>query len=67
MQRRTLSKDSLGTDEDFAGNNAAVACPHCRKVYLCSGMQHRYGRRCPSCGKSLLYCDIHGEEAWIEW
>ncbi len=67
MQRRTLNKNSLGTDEDFHGNNVAATCPHCSKVFLSSGYKDTKGRACPSCGKSLLYCAKNGSEAWIEW
>ena len=40
-------------DEDWEGNNIAVTCPICVKVYIVSEQLHHNGRRtCPSCGKS---------------
>ncbi len=47
---RTLDKNNLGPDEDWYGNNAAVRCFHCGKVFLSSQILHRKGRACPQCG-----------------
>ena len=47
---RFLSKESLGTQEDLYGNNAAVTCYACGKVFLTSQVLHRKGRACPQCG-----------------
>ena len=47
---RFLSKDNLGPLEDWYGNNAAVACYACGKVFLTSQVLNRKGRACPQCG-----------------
>ena len=47
---RFLSKDSLSPQEDLYGNNAAVTCYACGKVFLTSQVLHRKGRACPQCG-----------------
>lgn len=54
MPRREISPQQLRDDEDWAGNNVAVTCPACSKVYLVSGFMHRSGRACPKCGKSKV-------------
>jgi len=48
---RTLDKSNLGHGEDWYGNNAAVTCFSCGKVFLTSQVLHRKGRACPNCGK----------------
>ena len=47
---RFLDKASLGHGEDWFGNNAAVTCFACGKVFLTSQILHRKGRACPQCG-----------------
>lgn len=44
--------DHTRIDEDWAGNNIAVTCPVCGKVFIVSGMIHRGHRDCPKCGQS---------------
>ena len=51
---RTLDKNNLGPDEDWYGNNAAVRCHACGKVFLTSQVLHRKGRACPACGRSKV-------------
>jgi transcription elongation factor Elf1 len=43
--------------EDFHGNNAAVTCPVCGKVFVVSALLDDQGRRCPNarCGKSTAF------------
>jgi len=48
---RLLDKNNLGQDEDWYGNNAAIRCFACGKVFLTSQVLNRKGRACPSCGK----------------
>jgi hypothetical protein len=70
MPQRHLDPMALGPDEDWAGNNAAFRCPVCTKVFLVSGLLHRNGRRCPSCGDSTAFCSGgkgSGGTASIEW
>jgi hypothetical protein len=38
--------------EDVNGNNAAVTCPSCSKVYIVSRFINRKGLKCPKCGGS---------------
>jgi rRNA maturation endonuclease Nob1 len=49
---RYLDKAALGQFEDWYGNNAAVQCTACGKVFIVSAVLHRKGRSCPVCGKS---------------
>jgi len=53
MQRQ-LDPNDLRQDEDWEGNNIAVTCPVCKKIYLISGAPqiHDGTRKCPNCGKS---------------
>ena len=66
-RERILDKENLSQNEDWAGNNAAFLCPHCSKVFVVSGHQHRQGRRCPRCEGSKGYVSIKGDEARFEW
>lgn len=47
---RYLDKSALGLHEDWYGNNAAICCTSCGKVFLVSAVLHRKGRSCPACG-----------------
>jgi predicted nucleic acid-binding Zn-ribbon protein len=47
---RFLNKENLAVGEDWYGNNAAVTCFKCGKVFLTSQILHRKGRACPQCG-----------------
>jgi ribosomal protein S27E len=70
MNVRELHGESLAQDEDWEGNNAAVTCPVCGKVYLVSGVIHKGERRCPSCGKSTAYITGGRKQsgsARVEW
>ena len=53
---RFLDKNNLGHDEDWYGNNVAVRCFACGKVFLASQVLHRKGRTCPAvdCGKTVV-------------
>jgi anaerobic ribonucleoside-triphosphate reductase len=64
---KKLSKDTLGHFEDWRGNNIALSCPVCGKVYVVSGLADQKGRECPNCGKSRGLVDKHGNDAIIEW
>jgi NAD-dependent SIR2 family protein deacetylase len=48
---RYLDKAALGQFEDWYGDNAAVQCTSCGKVFLVSAVLHRKGRSCPACGR----------------
>jgi hypothetical protein len=64
--RRELKRDHLGLLEDWQGNNIALACPICLKVFIVSGMIHRGGRDCPHCGKSKAFVSQDGNTASVE-
>ena len=40
---------------DFHGNNAAVECKECHKVFVVSALLDKNGRLCPHCGESKAY------------
>ena len=50
MSERPLNVESLS--EDWEGNNIALQCPACGKVYIVSEHIHNGERSCPNCGKS---------------
>ena len=50
MSERAVDENKLS--EDWVGNNIAVQCPACGKVYIVSSLVHRGERPCPKCGKS---------------
>ena len=54
MPSRTLDANALTAQEDWEGNNIAIACPACGKVYIVSERIHGGERICPNpaCGKS---------------
>ncbi|MGD0207507.1 MAG: hypothetical protein ABSC89_07880 [Verrucomicrobiota bacterium] len=51
MKTKELNSQNLGAKEDWAGNNIALECPVCGKVYIVSKQLHGE-RHCPCCGKS---------------
>ena len=51
MKTKEIDPKSLGHREDWLGNNAALECPVCGKVYIVSSFL-KHERRCPGCGKS---------------
>jgi hypothetical protein len=63
--------DPTRLDEDWAGNNIAITCPACGKVYIVTTFSPHKGRReCPKCGKSTGFV-IRGRKsggtASIKW
>jgi hypothetical protein len=78
MPIRHLDPQALGGDVDWEGNNAALSCPVCKKVFIVSHTQMHVGpnreigyRKCPSCGKSVGRVGPgglkSGATASIEW
>lgn len=70
MPIRHLVADALELNEDWEGNNVAIACPVCHKVYLVSEMIHQGERSCPRCGKSIARVmggKKSGGSAHVEW
>jgi uncharacterized Zn finger protein (UPF0148 family) len=63
MKTRDLNPE-LQT-EDKAGNNIALTCPVCRKVYIVSEFIHGGERACPKCNKSKGL--VKGDKAQIYW
>jgi Zn finger protein HypA/HybF involved in hydrogenase expression len=50
MNERPIDHTQLS--EDWEGNNIAVQCPACGKVYIVSEQLHGGERSCPKCGRS---------------
>lgn len=50
MRERLVDPGRPG--EDWEGNNIAVTCPVCSKVYLVSQQIHHGERACSGCGES---------------
>jgi len=67
MQFKEIDKKNLPLTEDLVGNNAAFTCPVCRQVFIVSTFAHRGKRMCPTCQKSVGYCDKDSENLRIEW
>jgi predicted RNA-binding Zn-ribbon protein involved in translation (DUF1610 family) len=77
MPIRRLDPNKLGHDEDWEGNNVALPCPLCKKVFIVSETRMHVGpggekgyRACPNCGKSIGHVKggrKSGGEAYIEW
>jgi hypothetical protein len=71
VNERRLDPNELALSEDWEGNNAALTCPHCLKVFIVSGIVHGGIRKCPACGKSTGRCDSKGKNsggrASLEW
>lgn len=65
MGKRTLERDRLGRAEDWYGNNAAVRCPTCAKVYIVSAFLAKGQRQCPVCQISVA--QITSDSVTIEW
>ncbi len=61
---RSLDKNNLPLKEDWYGNNAAICCGACGKVFLVSQILHRKGRACPKCG--LTHATVTRSEVQIE-
>lgn len=64
---KQIDRGSLS--EDVYGNNAAVTCPICGKVYIVSAMINKRGRNCPQCGNSkAIFRNNDGRKiATISW
>jgi hypothetical protein len=52
---------------DWHGNNIAVQCPVCDKVYIVSSFPDRNGRRYPHCNKSSCVLEDGGKLATLQW
>lgn len=71
MRKQDFEANGLPVHEfDWEGNNAAITCPPCGKVYVVSAMMHPKGRECPKCGKSTGHVKggkQSGGSAYVEW
>jgi predicted GNAT family N-acyltransferase len=65
MARRKLDKMALRRNEDWYGNNAAVNCFVCGKVFIVSGFLNKGRRDCPICHKTSA--EIVNDTVTIEW
>lgn len=65
MPVNKLDKNNLAKTEDWYGNNIAVTCPVCGKVFIASGLTGK--RECPVCHKATAYVNADGSEARVEW
>ncbi len=71
MPRREIDPAQL--TEDYFGNNIAVTCPLCSKVFVVSSFfppKSDGTRMCPQCGKSKATVKggaKSGGTAYIEW
>ena len=67
MAQRSLDRNLLGTNEDWYGNNAAINCPVCSKLYIVSSFLNKGSRKCPNprCGQSSIH--ITKDKVTIEW
>jgi hypothetical protein len=68
MPQRAI--DHTRDEDDWEGNNAAVTCPACRKVFIVSELIHHGKRACPKCGKSVVTVQggrKTGGTALIDW
>ena len=66
MLMKTLVKGKTGRLVDWVGNNIALSCPACGKVYVVSGIANHGNRDCPECGKSRGFVNANGTKARIE-
>lgn len=70
MKTRKIDVNNLLHTEDWVGNNLAVTCPVCGKVYIVSGLLHPHWRECPGCGKSKSFIKKESRQegkALIQW
>ena len=65
MAKKQIDKETLSRGEDWYGNNAAIRCPACGKVFIVSGFLNKGQRQCPSCLRSTA--QITNEQLTIEW
>jgi len=51
---------------DFHGNNAAIRCPSCSRVFVVSKFLDKLGRVCPGCGKTRAMIAGDGTDVTLE-
>lgn len=66
---KTLTKSELETGKtgDWHGNNVAIVCPVCGKIFIISAFTDKDGRICPICNKSKVTIDTARAEVKVEW
>jgi predicted RNA-binding Zn-ribbon protein involved in translation (DUF1610 family) len=77
MPSRNLDPDKLAHNEDWEGDNIAISCPSCGKVFIVSDTRMHSDpdgnpgyRKCPNCGKSIGHVKggrKSGGTASLEW
>lgn len=67
MARKEVSEGNL--ENDILGNNAALTCPLCGKVFIVSAFKPEWqDRLCPGCQKSNGHISkTIPYKAWIEY
>ena len=65
VPKRKLDINALGWSEDKLGNNAAVCCPVCGKVFIVSTAIRKGKRECPVCHQSSA--EITPADLTIQW
>jgi hypothetical protein len=65
MAKRMLDKMALHLNEDWYGNNAAITCSVCGKVFIVSGFLNKGFRDCPICHKTSA--KMINDTVTIEW
>ena len=67
MPKRTI--DPTRKEEDWYGNNAAITCPCCQKVFIISSFLNKHPKPCPDCGQSRGFVDGNSKTGtgYIEW
>lgn len=65
MKKSDISQADLKSD--VHGNNAAITCPVCGKVFIVSAIIDRGKRACPRCEKSIgKITEKAPHQAWVE-
>jgi hypothetical protein len=65
MAKKILEKGALGRNEDWYGNNAALHCPVCGKLFIVSEFLNKGPRDCPKCHTSSA--EITNEGVTVTW
>jgi N-acetylglutamate synthase-like GNAT family acetyltransferase/phage FluMu protein Com len=63
--QKNLDRAALAVFEDWHGNNAAVRCPVCGKVFVVSGFLNKGERKCPRCERSTAR--ITKDDCTLRW
>jgi len=67
MESKILETDKMPKEADYHGNNAAVTCPVCGKIFVVSKLIDKGKRVCPVCGKATASISEDGKQVKVEW